>query len=50
MDLGNDKRQNTPGELDFSSSPAGEAREAEREETESFPAVHGPNAQPARID
>lgn len=42
MDLGNDRRQNIQRELDFSSSPAGEAREAEREETESLPAVHGP--------
>jgi len=30
--------QNVQGELDFSSPPAGEAREAEREETESPPA------------
>jgi RNA-directed DNA polymerase len=42
MHLRNDMRQNIQGELDFSSSPAGEAREAEREGTESFPAVHGP--------
>jgi len=42
MDLGNDKRQNIQGELDFSSPPAGEACEAEREGTESSPAVHGP--------
>ena len=42
MDLGNDRRQNIQGELDFSSPPAGEAREAVREGTESFPAVHGP--------
>jgi len=40
MDLRNDRRQNIQGELDFSPSPAGEAREAEREETESLPAVH----------
>ena len=42
MNLGNDTRQNIQQELDFSSSPAGEAREAAREEPESFPAVHGP--------
>ena len=44
MDLRNDKRQNIQGELDFSSAPAGEAREAGREETESLPAVHGPES------
>jgi len=44
MDLRSDMRQNVQGELDFSSSPAGEAREAGREETESFPAVHGPES------
>ena len=42
MDLRHDRRQNIQGELDFSPSPAGEAREAEREETESRPAVHDP--------
>ena len=41
MDLGNDRRQNIQRELDFPSSPAGEAREAEREGTESPPAAHG---------
>ena len=41
MDLRNDTRQNIQRELDFSSSPAGEACEADREETESFPAGHG---------
>ena len=50
MNLGSDKRQNVQGELDFSSPPAGEAREAKREETESPSAMHGPEAQPARID
>jgi hypothetical protein len=35
-------RQNIQGKLDFSPSRAGEAREAEREETESRPAVHDP--------
>lgn len=42
MDLRNDRRQNIQGKLDFSLSPAGEAREAERAETESLPAVHDP--------
>ena len=42
MDLGNDKRQNIQGALDFSSPPAGEACDAEREGTESCPAGHGP--------
>jgi RNA-directed DNA polymerase len=42
MHLGNDTRQNIQQELDFSASPAGEAREAAREEPESLPAVHGP--------
>src|SRR5665213_4268147 len=36
MDLKDDKRQNIQLELDFSPSPAGEAREAGREETESL--------------
>jgi RNA-directed DNA polymerase len=40
MNLRSDKRQNVQGELDFSSPPAGEAREAKREETESPLAVH----------
>jgi RNA-directed DNA polymerase len=44
MNLGSDKRQNVQGELDFSSLPAGEAREARREETESPSAVHGPES------
>ena len=37
-------RQNVQGQLDFSSPPAGEACEAGREETESFPAAHGPES------
>ena len=37
-------RQNIQGKLDFSSVPAGEAREAGREETESLPVVHGPES------
>src|SRR5579862_7463833 len=44
MDLENDKRQNIQTELDFSSELAGEARKAGREETESFPVVHGPES------
>jgi RNA-directed DNA polymerase len=44
MDLRSDMRQNVQGQLDFSSSPAGEAREAGRERTESFPAVHEPES------
>src|SRR5579864_5127505 len=44
MDLENDKRQNIQTKLDFSSSPAGDAREAGREETESLPAVHAPES------
>jgi RNA-directed DNA polymerase len=42
MYLRHDTRQNIQGELDFSPSPAGEAREAEQEETESRPAAHAP--------
>jgi RNA-directed DNA polymerase len=44
MNLGSDQRQNVQGELDFSSSPAGEACEARREETESLPVVHAPES------
>ncbi len=44
MSLRSDKRQNIQMELDFSSAPAGEAREAGREETESLPAVHEPES------
>src|SRR6202158_2699641 len=44
MDLRNDMRQNVQGQLDFSSPLLGEAREAGREGTESFPAVHGPES------
>ncbi len=40
MSLKDDKQRNIQTELDFSSAPAGEAREAGREETESLPAVH----------
>ena len=44
MNLRNDKRQNIQMELDFSSAPAGEARGAGREETESRPAVNEPES------
>jgi hypothetical protein len=44
MNLRSDKRQNVQGELDFSSPPAGEAREARREETESPSAMHDPES------
>jgi RNA-directed DNA polymerase len=40
MDLKSDKRQNIQIELDFSSTPAGEACEARREENESLLATH----------
>src|SRR3954447_11548388 len=40
MDLKSDKRQNIQIELDFSSMPAGEAREAGRKETESPLVAH----------
>src|SRR5438034_3097195 len=44
MNLRSDQRQNVQGELDFSSSPASEAREVGREETESLSAVHEPES------
>jgi RNA-directed DNA polymerase len=44
MDLRSDMQQNIQGKLDFSSSPAGEACEAGREETESLPVAHGPES------
>jgi len=37
-------QQNIQGKLDFSSSPAGEACEAGRGETESLPVAHGPES------
>src|SRR5438552_1003930 len=49
MNLRSDKWQNVQGELDFSSPPAGEAREARREETESPSAMHDPGS-PARTN
>src|ERR1022692_3380701 len=44
MNLRSDQRQNIQVELDFSSSPAGEACEAKREETESLSAMHDPES------
>ena len=44
MDLRSDRRQNVQGQLDFSSPPAGEAREAGREETESLSTTHDPES------
>jgi hypothetical protein len=41
MNLRNDRRQKVQGELDFSSTPRGEARQAGREATETFQAVQG---------
>src|ERR1022692_4077780 len=49
MNLRNDMRQNFQTELDFSSTPASEAREAGREETESSPVVNDPES-PARTN
>src|SRR5664280_1564922 len=44
MSLRNDMQQNLQNELNFSSAPAGEACEARREETESFPTVNDPES------
>ena len=41
MNLKDDKQQNIQIELDFSSTRTGEAREAGREETESFGVMNG---------
>jgi len=49
MSLRDDKQQNIQRELDFSTVPTGEAREAGREETESFGVTSGPES-PARTD
>src|SRR5665811_2220293 len=49
MSLGSDMQQNIQTELNFSSTPAGEAREAGREEAESFPATNDPQS-PARTN
>src|SRR5712691_6636388 len=44
MNLRSDMRQNIQTELDFSSTPTGEAREAGSEETESLPVVNDPQS------
>jgi RNA-directed DNA polymerase len=44
MNLRSDMRQNIQTELDFASTPAGEAREAGREENESSPVVNDPES------
>jgi RNA-directed DNA polymerase len=49
MSLKDDKQQNIQIELDFSSAPTGEAREAGREETESYVVTSGPES-PARTN
>ena len=49
MSLGSDMQQNIQTELNFSSTPAGEAREAGREETELLPATNDPES-PARTN
>ena len=49
MSLQDDKQQNIQMELDFSTVPTGEAREAGREEAESFGVRSGPES-PARTD
>jgi len=49
MSLGSDMQQNIQTELNFSSTPTGEAREAGREETELLPATNEPES-PARTN
>ena len=49
MSLGSDMQQNIQIELNFSSTPAGEAREAEGEETELLPTTNDPES-PARTN
>ena len=49
MSLNNDMRQNIQSNLDFSSSPTGEARKAGREGSESLRAANAPES-PARTD
>ena len=49
MSLGSDMQQNIQTELNFSSTPAGEAREAGREEAELLPATNDPES-PARTN
>ena len=50
MSLRNDKRQNIQLELDLSCQSMGEAQKTGGEETESFPTVNEPEAQPEPID
>ena len=50
MNLRSEMQQNIQTELDFSSTSAGEACEAGREETESPSTVSDPESRPARID
>jgi len=50
MSLKDGEQQNIQMELDFSSAPTGEAREAGREETEASGRQVEPKTQPARID
>jgi hypothetical protein len=49
MSLNNDMRQNIQSNLDFSSSPMGEARTAEREGSESLRTTSAPES-PAGTD
>jgi len=49
MSLNNDMRQNIQSNLDFSSSPTGEARTAGREGSESLRAAYAPES-PAGTD
>ena len=49
MNLNSDMRQNIQRELDFSSTPTGEARKAGGEENESLETMHAPES-PARSD
>ena len=44
MNIRSDKQQNIQSELNFSTTPVGETREAGREETESLPTVHDPKS------
>ena len=49
MNLNSDMRQNIQRELDFSSTPTGEARKAGGEENESLETMHAPES-PDRSD
>ena len=50
MSLKDDRQQNIQIELDFSSAPTGEAREAGRKGLKRPGRQVGPKTQPARID